>query len=217
MLLNSISNGQNLRKLNEFNTWSIQGNLAICYGHTDFAYNDVFYNSVYANAGIGLRATKYLTPHFALSADLFKTKLHGYNDDYEFDAMIDGQFAILAQLQTGHSKQIDAFKNFQLYGYLGYGRLHYSTKLIKKSNSNVEFSYGVSQVIPIGIGLKYKIMDKTTLNIEYVYNNVNTDLLDGYRDPLTEYDNYSKFQIGIATTIFNGDKYLKEDLEWYNP
>jgi len=203
-----------LKRLSEFKTWTVQCNLNISYGHTDIAYNELFYDDVYANLGYGFRVSKYLSPHFALSADFYKSSLHGFNYAFEYNTEINYQTAILAQFQTGPATNIDNFKNFQLYGYVGYGKLGYEAELIN-SKTNVVTNYSSkAQVIPVGFGIKYKLKDKATINFEYVYNKIDSDLLDGYRDPLTDYDYYSRFQIGISTNISCNEHENRKSLEW---
>ena len=207
-------NTKSLKKLNEFNTWTLQMNVGINYAHADLAYNDLFYKNVYSNSSAGLRVTKYLFPHFALATDFSKTNLHGYNKEYSYSTKINYQLCVLAQFQTGYPKYIENFKNFQLYGYVGYGLLDYNSKLISQKTGEEEAHYSdYTQVMPVGLGIKYKTNKDIVISFEYVFNNINTDYLDAFNNPLTNFDDYSKFQLGFSFMFTNKNK-ERLNLEW---
>ncbi len=214
--LTTIAQDTKLQSLKDFNTWTIQGNINANYGHTDIVYNDLFYKDVNANLGYGARFMKYLSPYFSIGTDLYTSKLHGLNKELEYNTNIHLQVSVLAQFQTGNARYINDFKRFQLYGYVGYGSVNFSSKLTNKNTSQkTTYMRQNAQVIPVGVGIKYKLKDHVTLNLEYTYNAVNTDYLDAFRNPLTDYDYYSKFQLGISQTLLQDEKSSKKDLEWY--
>jgi outer membrane protein OmpA-like peptidoglycan-associated protein len=118
-------------------------------------------------------------------------------------------------IQTGNIRFLEEFEKFQLYGYLGYGTISYKSTLKNSNNpSKNNFVHENSQVIPVGIGIKYHLKENVTLNLEYSMNNINGDKLDAFKDRYTENDSYSKIQFGISYTF--GKDYHTE-LEWHDP
>lgn len=201
--------------LKDFNTWSIQGNLNSNLAHTDIVQNKPFYSDVDMSFGYGLRVTKFLTHHFALSLDNYRTSLSGSRNNWSYQTDIRYQTAILAQLQTGNIRYTNALSKFQLYGYLGYGTVNFRA-VAENSNrpsQNTELK-GNSQVIPIGMGLKYHLAENATLNLEYSLNRMDGDELDGYVEGLSEYDSYSRLSIGFSWTLGKKDNL---NLEWHDP
>lgn len=216
LLINLISYAQyrNL-SLKDYKTWSIQGNISNNWAHTDVVNNNLFYSNVNYNLGYGLRLNKFLTHNFGLAVDASKTKFYGENENSSYSSNVNYQVSLLGILQTGNIRFIDAFKNFQLYGYLGYGTVNYEASYTNKTNPNWNNSVKENaQVIPAGLGLKYHLKENVTLNLEYAFNNINSDDLDAFNDAVTEYDNYSRIQFGISYTIGNKDDVV---LEWHDP
>jgi len=213
ILLSSFSFAQT-RNLNlrEFNTWSVQANAAINYGNTDIAKNNLFYTGVSSNVGYGLRVNKFISHNLAFSLDGYRSTLHGSNLYRSYKTSIDYQVSIMGQIQTGNIRFINQFNKMQLYGFIGYGTIRTSTELT--DTKGTVRTKKIEQVIPVGMGVKYHISNKLTLNLEYAFNRVNGDYLDGYSNSLTEYDNYSKFAIGASYT-FGSDQ--NRILEWHDP
>lgn len=211
----ATANAQRNLDLKDFNTWSVQANLNSNFGNTDIVQNKPFYTSMDMNFGYGLRVTKFLTHNFGLSLDNYRSKLSGSNDKWSYNTDIRYQTSILAQLQTGNIRYINAFSKLQLYGYVGYGTLNFHAVAKNKEDEtrNTDVTMN-SQVIPIGMGVKYHLAENATLNLEYSMNKVDGDKLDGYANVLTDYDNYSRFSIGFSWTFGHDDDI---NLEWHDP
>lgn len=211
----ATANAQRNLSLKDFNTWSVQANINSNFGNTDIVQNKPFYTDVDMNFGYGLRVTKFLTHNFGISLDNYRSSLSGSNNRWSYNTDIRYQTSILAQFQTGNIRYINAFSKFQLYGYLGYGTVNF--RAIAKNNQDASKNTEVkmnSQVIPIGLGVKYHLAENATLNLEYSMNRVDGDELDGYSDALTNYDNYSRFSVGFSWTFGNKDDI---NLEWHDP
>lgn len=212
--LSSYAQYRNL-PLKDYKTWSIQGNISNNWAHTDVVNNDLFYSNVNYNLGYGLRLNKFLTHNFGIALDASRTKFKGENNFSSYSSNVNYQVSVLGIIQTGNIRYIDAFKNFQLYGYLGYGTVNYEASYVNKNNPKWNNSVKENaQVIPAGLGLKYHLKENITLNMEYAINNINSDNLDAFSDAVTEYDNYSRVQFGISYTIGSKDDVV---LEWHDP
>jgi OOP family OmpA-OmpF porin len=211
----ATANAQRNLNLKDFNTWSVQANLNSNFGNTDIVQNKPFYTSMDMNFGYGLRVTKFLTHNFGLSLDNYRSKLSGSNDKWSYNTDIRYQTSILAQFQTGNIRYINAFSKLQLYGYLGYGTVNFRAVAKNKDDASKNTDVTMnSQVIPIGMGVKYHLAENATLNLEYSMNKVDGDRIDGYSNVLTNYDNYSRFSIGFSWTFGNEDDL---NLEWHDP
>jgi outer membrane protein OmpA-like peptidoglycan-associated protein len=201
--------------LKDFKTWSIQGNLNSNISNGDIANNTPLYSKTALNFGTGLRVNKFFSNNFGIALDLFNGKLSGEDGNWSYNSNINYQTSILLVAQTGNIRYFDELKRFQLYGYVGYGTLNYSSESKNSVWSNKNASYkGNYQVIPVGFGLKYHLANDLTANVEYSFNNVNGDRLDGFEDYYTNYDRYSRFTVGISYAI--GKSFYKE-LEWHDP
>lgn len=206
---------QRMLNLKEFNTWSLQGNVNLNYGHTDIVKNDLFYTDMSMDFGYGLRATKFLTHNIGVSLDGYRSKLSGSNKRWDYNTKVNYQLALLGQIQTGNIHFLSDYRNLQLYGYLGYGTINYTAELTHKQNSSNDVKVTESrQVIPVGMGIKYHARENVTVNMEYSLNNVNGDYLDGFSDATTERDNYSRVSLGVSYTFGKKDNDI---LEWHDP
>lgn len=210
-----VAKAQRMLNLKEFNTWSVQGNLNSNFGNTDITQNKPFYTNVDLTYGYGIRITKFLTHNVGLSLDNYRGKLNGSNEWWSYSTDIRYQTSVLLQLQTGNIRYIDAFKKWQLYGYIGYGTVNFHSQAKNERNPSKNTDVKMnSQVIPAGLGVKYHLAENATLNLEYSITKVDGDYLDGYSNSLTEYDYYSRFSVGFAWTL--GKKWNKS-LEWNDP
>lgn len=201
--------------LKDFKTWTVQGNLNSNFGNGDIINSTPFYSKTNMNFGYGLRVNKFFSNNFGIAVDLYKSKLSGEEGNWSYESEINYQPSILLIAQTGNIRYFDELKKFQLYGYVGYGMLNYSSEATNSVWANQNASYeGNYQIIPMGLGIKYHVANDLTANIEYSFNNVNGDKLDGYNNGLTDYDNYSRFSIGISYAI---GKSIHRELEWHDP
>lgn len=217
LFLSCLAASSQQRKLNltDFKTWSIQANGAMNWAHTDVVDNNLFYSRVNQKFGYGLRLNKFITHNIGLSLDGYRTKFEGVDGIWSYESKINYQVSLLAMVQSGNIRYLSEFEKLQLYGYVGYGTINYESSLVNSNNpiKNNEVKEN-QQVIPVGIGLKYHLMDNVTLNLEYSMSNLNGDNLDAFNDRFTEHDSYSRLQLGVSYTF---GKYYNKELEWHDP
>ncbi|MGF7082448.1 OmpA family protein [Mucilaginibacter sp. UYCu711] len=69
-------------------------------------------------------------------------------------------------------------------------------------------------VIPVGVGVKFKMSDRTALNLGYTENFIDGDNFDGVRKSYPTKDHYSYGYVGLEWTLGSSSK---PSLEWVNP
>lgn len=69
-------------------------------------------------------------------------------------------------------------------------------------------------VVPVGVGVKFKMTDAMALNLGYTQNFINGDNFDGVRKSYPTKDRYSYGYAGLEFTL--GSK-SKQNLDWVNP
>ena len=117
-----------------------------------------------------------------------------------------------------------------IYSYVGVGMIHFDSKIktLKNDSAFTVYQMGISgksyeAVVPVGIGVKYKINNKINIGLDYRMNNVFTDKLDGFVYNGTgqwlrqgNNDKYGYFSVGL-TYNFVGSNPAAENIEWVNP
>ena len=178
------------------------------------------------NMGFGLAVSKQITPIVGVQGQLQKGKLGGVKRRANAYFTAD----VLKYCVNGTINFTNLFfpnnKNhsFSFYGIAGVGFVDFKT-VEKKISTNAEIqSYGYGDfgqekkqttevVIPLGLGLKYKLSPKFDFGVEYILNNINTDKLDAHVRANTAKDKYSYTAITITYKIGKNEK----SLEWVNP
>ncbi len=69
-------------------------------------------------------------------------------------------------------------------------------------------------VVPIGVGVKFKLSDRTAFNLGYTENFIDGDNFDGVRKSYPTKDRYSYAYAGLEWTLGSSSK---PSLEWVNP
>jgi OOP family OmpA-OmpF porin len=69
-------------------------------------------------------------------------------------------------------------------------------------------------VVPVGVGVKFKVSDRTALNFGYTENFIDGDNFDGVRKSYPTKDRYSYGYAGLEFTLGSSSK---PSLEWANP
>ena len=155
-------------KLKQFNTWSLQTNVGITYGTFDKVDNDIFETSVSSRVDLGLRASKQLSPFFSINLDLYKTKFTGTDNKLLYNTKVKWYTSITPQLQIGNVKFLNNYKNTLFYFYTGIGVIDFETDA---TTPKEEYTVKKTDlVIPFGVGTKYRISDKSAINLELAYN-----------------------------------------------
>lgn len=239
---NAISYGQTDSQPSkiQYNTWSVtlSGGSMLFYGDLrQFDFYPVtkqnsmdWYNlspglSEYA-WGYGLAISKQLTPIFGIQGILEKGELHGMdiNADAHFNASIltyglNMKINILPMLKPDLESP-----RIAIYGIAGIGFCDFKTRQYSISTNTLLSSYGYGDgnaekkattetVIPLGIGIKYKISNTIDIGIESTINNVNTDKLDARIVKGSTKDKYGYTAITLTFNIGGNEK----SLEWVTP
>lgn len=195
---------KNKDKVSKFNTWSLQTNLNYSYGNFDRVSNDLFKTSMSSKLGFGLRATKQLSTIVSVNFDLFRSNFEGTEKNFTYNTKAT-QFSVLPQLQIGNIKYLDNFPKTIFYGYTGLGVIKFTAE---PSTDRVDL------VIPYGVGAKYKLSEKSAINLDFTFNYYLGDDLDGKEQLYSDNDTYNRFSIGYTYTF---GKKNKKNLTWFNP
>ena len=197
-------------KLNKFSTWSLQSNIGVTYGTFDKVDNDLFETSVSSRVDLGLRASKQLSSLFSVNLDLYKTKFVGTSDKLLYNTKVSWYAGVTPQIQVGNVKFLDNYKNTIFYFYTGVGIINFETDVTTSKES-----YTIKKtdlVIPFGVGAKYRLTDRSAINVEFAYNYYLGDDLDGYKQLYSDNDTYNRISLGYTYTFGK-----KKPLAWHNP
>ncbi|MCD4746323.1 MAG: OmpA family protein [Bacteroidales bacterium] len=207
----------------KYNTWSISGNFGSIMFYGDIREYD-FYptSSSEIGWGGGITLNKQISPFFGLHAQFLTGSLSGIkrSSNYNFSAEIfeytlNSIFSITDIIFTEITD-----KKFNFYLLVGAGYVNFRSKLNKNGiyESGEGFSDNGTQknkmttelIIPVGLGVNYKLSEKIDLNFETTLRNLNSDKLDCYVSPPAK-DKYGYTSLGI-TLKFGKDKYYT--LSW---
>jgi hypothetical protein len=179
---------------------------------------------------IGLNASRYLTNKFSVRLDLNFGKLKGADSAYKNPAWRQQRnFAFNTPVTEVIGSVVwDAFgreRKFSPYVFAGLG---YSFLRINRDYSRFNTEYfaaepgtieGVEQdinhrlptglpIVPIGLGIRYRLTNTLSLNTEASYRYISSDYLDGFSHAANAdaKDHYYKFSIGLTYSKNNNGK-----------
>lgn len=198
-----------------YNTWSIGGFGSMTYPNTDIAASNFFDKNRITNYGIGLTVNKSLSHTISLQLRGFRGVLEGDNKNLRYRTRINYQTTINGVVNIGNITFLRKYSNFNLYGFLGIGVINFNSELFDRA---IKGGFAINknqyeQVGGWGLGLKYKVNDKISLNGEYTLSMINDDNLDGYFQLYSYKDVFSNFNFGLSYTL----GWHKKSLEWENP
>lgn len=108
-------------------------------------------------------------------------------------------------------------ENFvQIYASLGGGLAGYNPTLETPAGTKIEYKTdGNIQefIVPVGVGLKFKLSEMLNLDLGYTINFLDGDNLDGYNLG----SGYDKYSYGYAGLEFSLGPQSKPQLAWHNP
>ena len=179
--------------------------------------------------GFGLYLKEQLAHSFALQLDVTGGKVKGKNDptptatgDY---VSYDTRFWQASMSAVVNVATIDFIRrknaaNFYLKG--GAGMAFYDPKVTRVGadefhfhNPTTDGSHYVKEfVVPVGVGVKFRLSDAVALDLGYTQTYVDADNFDGRNQAYPTKDHYSYAYAGLAFTL--GSK-SKPVLEWVNP
>ncbi len=215
----------------QYSTWSVGVNVGVTSpmlftgGSSDFNGNKV-------NLGYGVSLRKQLSHAFSVEASVTGGKVAGDAGSAPFvgDGVTGNRFVSFSTnfIQYGLNGIINiANINFLkrenailLYGKAGWNLINYKPTMVAYQPPpgtplNQEYPNRVTElVIPVGVGLKFKLNEVLALNLGYTQNFVDGDNFDAVRRSYPTKDRYSYGYGGLEYT-FGGNE--KPSLEFTNP
>ena len=168
--------------------------------------------------GYGLILNWQISPVFGLRGQLLNGKLSGTNREINryftadiFESNINGTVNFSNLFFHYKPRRL-----FSVYGMIGVGLVNWCTKMKVLGTNEVvaEDGYGngsglwgrtVEGVIPVGLGLDFRLTDNWVLNLEGTLHGVNSDKLD-MKVGGSKYDMYSYTSLGVAYKFNLGRK-----------
>lgn len=189
---------------NQFGTWSVTGNLGVNVAKTDVNDKKSQMSTILPKMNYGLTLSKQLSHFMALEFSYGQgsagTKYKNFDYVSKF-TQIDGRL----KFGLTNGQILANYWNTQIYGFLGTGAVNYSINLDSAKQEDTDWVH----VIPVGVGFKNKLGERTSINLDFSYNALNTDRFDGIEISQSERDGYMRFNVGIQYTLGK-----KKPLEW---
>ena len=211
--------------------WSVNLNTGANLFWGDLRQNDYFPVSENENEwqiGYGLIVNWQISPVFGVRGQLLNGKLSGTKrkinryftaDIFESNINVTANFSNLFF-------QYKQERLFSVYGMIGVGLANWCTK--KKvlgtnevvaengcGNGNGLWGRAMEVVIPVGLGLDFRLNDNWVLNLESTLHSVNSDELD-MKVGESKYDMYSYASLGVTYKFIKGRKkavYTEESIQ----
>jgi OOP family OmpA-OmpF porin len=196
-----------LRK--QFKTWSLGGNFTLNQGNTDVKDNKTMLNNFPSGTGFGLSLSKQMSHFLGFSFNYNSGSLSTTYNETTFKTpyqQVDGRI----KLSSVNGQVLSNYRNTLLYTYIGLGMINYSVE----SDGEVVKPKDWVGVIPVGVGGKIKLSTKTSLNMDFGYNFVNTDNFEKKKVSYSSNDGFYSANVGIQYNL--GSK-SKKTLEWDKP
>lgn len=210
--LYSVSFAQNQSiVLKNFDKWALGFNLSANMPNGDARDKETAFNLLNPKMGYGIKLSKQISHFMGYEFNYNAGKLATDYSPYTFESrfkQLDGRIRINftnGQILADYSKT-------QIYGFVGLGMINYQTNKFEDTITIKQKSDWV-HAIPFGFGFKKRLGKSTSLNLEFAYTKVNTDMLDGFKFSGSEKDGYTNVNVGIQYTL--GRK--KKPLEWDEP
>ncbi len=228
----TVSGVDRLPKRKDFNTWEVGIHLGATYPNTDIAASDLNADNLKSQFGFGVNVSKFFSHSFALQGQFIHATLKGVSDKdpyYGYKTDINYEIALNAVAHIGNIGFLKRTPNFGLYAYIGIGLMNFSpvntwgkgdtvlSKNIRVQPSGsfqaIDYDPTTELVIPIGVGVRYRIAKKLSIHAEYSLRTTRSDKLDGFYRILSNDDDYSYMNVGITYHIGKKEK----TIEWVNP
>lgn len=187
----------------DFSTWGITGNIGLTGAKTDVSDNELQFKTLSPRFVGGLTISKQFSHIFSLEGSLSTGSMGTRYKDLDFTTkftQIDGRI----RLSLVNGQVLGNLWNTQIYTFIGAGMLHYNTNV---ETADVKKDW--VHVIPVGLGFKNKLNERTSINADLSYNAVNTDYLDGNKVVQSQNDGYVRLNVGVQYTLGK-----KKPLEW---
>lgn len=214
----------------QYTTWNIGINAGVLAPVIPFGSND--YTNKELNLGYGISIRKQLGHAFGLQLDGTSGKLSGSNVDAvggvkggyrAFDTRLAYSATLSGVVNVATVDFIRRKNSVNFFVSAGGGLAGYAPKVTLASNQVVDFkgiagggsnTYVHELVIPIGVGVKFRLADKIALNLGYTATFVDGDNLDGSK---YQFPTKDKFSYGYGGLEFALGSKSKPNLDWVNP
>jgi len=215
----------------QYTTWNIGINAGVLapiipFGSNDFTNKDL-------NLGYGISIRKQLGHAFGLQLDGTSGKLSGSNVNAvggvkygtrAFDTRLAYSATLSGVVNVATVDFIRRKNSVNFFVSAGGGLAGYAPKVTLASNQVVDFNgisgpnhdrkYVRELVIPVGVGVKFRLTDKVAFNLGYTATFVDGDNLDGTKGGFPTKD---KFSYGYGGFEFALGGKSKPNLDWVNP
>ncbi|RYE31763.1 MAG: OmpA family protein [Sphingobacteriaceae bacterium] len=215
----------------QYSTWNIGVNAGVLTPLIVFGSND--YLNKELNFGYGVSIRKQFGHAFGLQLDGVRGKLSSSNVDAvggvrngvrAFDTDL-GYTATLSGVVNVATVDFIRRKNsVNFFVSAGGGLAAYAPKVTLGNNTVVDYKgqagpnrdrdYVRELIIPIGVGIKFRLSDKVAFNLGYTATFVDGDNLDGSK---AGYPTKDKFSYGYGGFEFGLGGKSKPNLDWVNP
>jgi OOP family OmpA-OmpF porin len=215
----------------QYTTWNIGINAGVLSPVLPFGSND--FTNKELNFGYGASLRKQLGHAFGLQLDYIGGKLSSSNVDAvggvkngtrAFDTKLAYNATLSGVVNVATVDFIRRKNSVNFFVSAGAGLAGYAPKVTLASNQVVDFkgiagddrnnTYVHEFVIPIGVGVKFRLADKVALNLGYTATFVDGDNLDGTKGGFPTKD---KFSYGYGGLEFALGGKAKPNLDWVNP
>ncbi|SFH28330.1 OmpA family protein [Pedobacter insulae] len=215
----------------QYRTWSLGVNAGILQpvvllgGRNDFTNWGV-------NLGYGVSIRKQLGHAFGLEGNIMRGKISGSNEDAAGGvqngiASFETKFGYAADLRgVINVATVDFLSRENSVNFIlnaGYGLLAYEptvtagngTSTTQKPLDGDKYYHGA--YIPVGAGVKFKISDNVSFNLNYTMSFVDDFNVNGVQAGSSITSNFDKFSYTSAGLEFSLGSKAKPNLDWVNP
>ncbi|RYY07847.1 MAG: OmpA family protein [Sphingobacteriaceae bacterium] len=216
----------------QYTTWNIGINAGVLAPIIPFGSND-FTDPKDLNLGYGISIRKQLGHALGIQLDGTSGKLSGSNVSAtggvrnsvkEFETRLAYSATLSGVVNVATVDFIRRKNAVNFFVSAGGGLAAYAPKVTRGDNSIIDFKgrsgpdrnndYVRELVIPIGVGVKFRLADKVALNFGYTATFVDGDNLDGVT---VAYPTKDKFSYGYGGLEFALGGKSKPNLDWVNP
>jgi OOP family OmpA-OmpF porin len=219
----------------QYRTWSIGVNAGVLSPTIPFGVNDFSKSNL--ELGYGLSIRKQLGHAFGLQLDGVRGTISGDNSRAATNVVGGARSGYKAfETELGYSATLSGVANVATVDFIrrknavnffvsaGAGLAAYAPKTTSDRNVVLDYkdragsdgdkTYIHELVIPVGVGVKFRLSDGIALNLGYTANFIDGDNLDGNTQG---YPTKDKFSYGYGGLEFALGSKAKPNLDWVNP
>jgi OOP family OmpA-OmpF porin len=205
----------------QYNTFSIGVNVGITSPALATGGSSDYTNKV-LSLGYGLSLRDQLAHSFALQFDYRGGKVQGNDNDANLPGKYSTKFNQFTLGGVVNVATIDYIRRKNAINFFinaGAGLAFYNPTGVTKAGAPFDFKAATDHevrelVIPLGVGVKFRLSDALALNLGYTENFIDGDNFDGLKQSFPTKDRYSYGYAGLEYTF--GPK-SKPNLDWVNP